>query len=53
MKKGALVVLMVSMLIGGVWGIEPADISIKAGPTEPGEKLALVWVEAFVYPRVV
>ncbi len=29
------------------------NLSLKAGPTEPGEGLSLVWVEAMVYPKVV
>ncbi|MBU0630231.1 MAG: tetratricopeptide repeat protein, partial [Candidatus Margulisbacteria bacterium] len=29
------------------------NISLKAGPTEPGEGLSLVWVEAIIYPKTV
>jgi tetratricopeptide (TPR) repeat protein len=42
---------------GGVWGVEAMfdreNLSIKAGPTEPGENIYLVWVEAFIYPKLV
>jgi tetratricopeptide (TPR) repeat protein len=33
--------------------IDRENMSLKAGPTEPGESLSLVWVEALVYPNVV
>jgi len=56
MRRWIWVVLVV-FLAGSVWGIggglSREDLSLKAGPTEPGESLALVWVEALVYPRVV
>jgi len=31
--------------------INPTEISIKAGPTEPDEKVQLLWLESYVYPR--
>lgn len=33
--------------------ISPDEISLKAGPTEPGEGLNLIWLEALVYPKEV
>lgn len=33
--------------------IDQDSLSMKAGPTEPGEKLSMVWVESFVYPKIV
>ncbi|MFH1361286.1 MAG: tetratricopeptide repeat protein [bacterium] len=33
--------------------INPEDISIKAGPTEPSEHVQLVWLESYVFPKVV
>ena len=33
--------------------IDRNNLSLKAGPTEPGEKLSLVWLESFVYPKTV
>jgi tetratricopeptide (TPR) repeat protein len=29
------------------------NLSLKAGPTEPGEGLSLAWVEAMIYPKVI
>ncbi|OGC03005.1 hypothetical protein A3H38_04630 [candidate division WOR-1 bacterium RIFCSPLOWO2_02_FULL_46_20] len=34
-------------------GISREDLSMKAGASEPGEALSLVWVEAYVYPKEV
>jgi tetratricopeptide (TPR) repeat protein len=57
MKKTSLwVILFVLLLAVGAWGIDlikSESLSLKAGPTEPGEKLSLVWVESFVYPKQV
>ncbi len=56
MKK-ILILLMVSILAAQVWATEDVvnreNLSLKAGPTQPGEGLSLVWVEALVYPKVV
>lgn len=50
-------IVLVLLLVGRVWGLEEVidreTLSLKAGPTEPGESLSLVWVEALVYPKVV
>ena len=32
--------------------IQIEDLSVKAGPTESGEGLSLLWVEAYVFPKV-
>ncbi|MCU0641675.1 MAG: tetratricopeptide repeat protein [Candidatus Margulisbacteria bacterium] len=34
-------------------GIDRENLSLKAGPTQPGEALSLVWVESLIYPSVV
>jgi len=57
MRKAVILVAVVMIAAGG-WGlnrpiINREDLSLKAGPTGPGEKLSLVWVEAYVYPKVV
>ncbi len=61
MKKGIWLVLVL-ILSGAVWAIgggslpsagQQENLSLKAGPTEPGEGLSLVWVEAMVYPKAV
>jgi len=56
MKKIILFLLLVSVLSISASAekynvIDKQDISIKAGPTEPGEALSLVWLEAFLYPK--
>jgi hypothetical protein len=33
--------------------VDRNNLSLKAGPTEPGESLSLVWLESFVYPKTV
>ncbi|MDD5383005.1 MAG: tetratricopeptide repeat protein [Candidatus Margulisbacteria bacterium] len=33
--------------------IDREDLSLKAGPTEPGEGVSLVWLECYVYPKTV
>ena len=57
MKNVSVRVILVLLMSGCVWGlpglVKPDSLSLKAGPTEPGEKLSLVWVESFVYPRAV
>jgi len=57
MKKIWIIVsiLLVSNL---VWAsvppqIDRANLSLKAGPTEPGEPLSIVWLESLVYPKKV
>lgn len=58
MKK-TVVFLFLFLLAAASWAapnrsiIDPSDISIKAGPTDPGEKLSMVWMESFVYPKMV
>jgi tetratricopeptide (TPR) repeat protein len=49
-------VLSVFLSINTVWGSEITgiardEISLKAGPTAPGEKIPMVWLEALVYPK--
>ena len=57
MKRASSWLLLVLLLSGCVWAVEGVagqdNLSLKAGPTEPGEKLSLVWVESFVYPKQV
>ena len=48
---GTLLVISGAVALEGV--IDRENMSLKAGPTEPGEALALVWVESLVYPSVV
>jgi tetratricopeptide (TPR) repeat protein len=45
--------LLVNAAVAVEGGIDRENLSLKAGPTEPGEALALVWVEALVYPKTV
>lgn len=46
--------LLASMVLAaGHPSISKEDISIKAGPTEPGEEINMLWLEAFVYPKKV
>jgi len=61
MKKGLWLILIV-FLAGAAFGIDGGvipsgsqqeNLSLKAGPTEPGEGLSLVWVEAMVYPKII
>ncbi|MFA5114334.1 MAG: tetratricopeptide repeat protein [Candidatus Margulisiibacteriota bacterium] len=47
------VCLLVTVAAALEGGIDRENLSIKAGPTEAGEALSLVWVEALVYPSVV
>jgi len=59
MKKGIILIIVASMFLSAtgyaseITGINRDEISLKAGPTQPGEKLSMVWLEALVYPRVV
>ena len=58
MKKYILFVSMVLLLVSAGYGfdqpvINPEELSIKAGPTDPGEGLNLLWVESFIFPKVV
>lgn len=56
MKK---IILLLGLLLmaNAVTGLETSivdqeDLSLKAGPSEPGEKLAVAWLEAYVYPKI-
>jgi tetratricopeptide (TPR) repeat protein len=49
----AAVVLLVNLAAALEEMVDRNNLSIKAGPTEPGEALSLVWVEALVYPNAV
>jgi tetratricopeptide (TPR) repeat protein len=60
MKKGIIAAGLVSLCLMGsiagaaeITGIDREEISIKAGPTQPGEKLSMAWLEALVFPKVV
>ncbi|NQT29606.1 MAG: tetratricopeptide repeat protein [Candidatus Saganbacteria bacterium] len=59
MKKiSVFLVLILMLLASAALGLEdelinPEDLSLKAGPTEPGEELSLLWLESFVYPKKV
>lgn len=47
-------ILTVSAAYGSeITGIDRDEISLKAGPTAPGEGLSMVWLEALVYPKIV
>jgi hypothetical protein len=48
-------VLTLTAVAGGVNlpVINPEDLSLKAGPTEPGERISMAWLEAYVYPKEV
>jgi len=58
MKK--LLVIISLLLLGSLMVlaedfsfIDPEDLSLKAGPTEPGEQLSILWLEAMAYPKVI
>ncbi|OGC23946.1 hypothetical protein A2291_05535 [candidate division WOR-1 bacterium RIFOXYB2_FULL_42_35] len=58
MKKIAIVAMTLILGASLVVGVETLDlegetVSIKAGPTQPGENLSLLWLEAFVSPKTV
>ena len=57
MKKAVILVtlLTIASVAGGMNQpvIDRNDLSIKAGPTQPGEVVSLVWLEAYVYPKTV
>ncbi|MBU0629340.1 MAG: hypothetical protein KKC80_00280, partial [Candidatus Margulisbacteria bacterium] len=57
MKKGWLIIFFVFLVVGSAFSLDISgdkeNISLKAGPTEPGEGLSLVWVEAIIYPKTV
>ncbi|MFA6431494.1 MAG: tetratricopeptide repeat protein [Candidatus Margulisiibacteriota bacterium] len=57
MNKGKLllffVICMVSFSLNAYANFDRENISIKAGPTEPGEGLSIVWVESIIYPKLV
>ncbi|MFH1541748.1 MAG: tetratricopeptide repeat protein [bacterium] len=48
-----LMLLVSPVLAANLTLIKPDDLSIKAGPTQPGEELSLAWLESFVYPKSV
>lgn len=50
---GLCLVMVCAGLVMGSEVVDRSNLSLKAGPTEPGEQLSLVWVEVFVYPKVV
>ncbi len=59
MKRSIVGIILVSMFLvqsafsTELTGIDRNEISLKAGPTEPGEKLSMVWVETLVFPKEV
>ncbi|MBU0672412.1 MAG: tetratricopeptide repeat protein [Candidatus Margulisbacteria bacterium] len=57
MKKLVIIMTLV-LLAAAAWCsdrsiIDREDLSLKAGPTEPGEAVSLVWLESYVYPKSV
>ncbi|OGC35417.1 hypothetical protein A2311_06095 [candidate division WOR-1 bacterium RIFOXYB2_FULL_48_7] len=44
---------MLFLLAGSLSALDRGELSLKAGPTQPGEALSLVWVEVFVAPKIV
>jgi len=59
MRKIAVFVSLVLMVSASIsWGMDRSiidrnDLSLKAGPTDPGEGVSMVWLESYVYPKVV
>ncbi|MFH1386049.1 MAG: tetratricopeptide repeat protein [bacterium] len=58
MKKiGGLVLVYLLVIASSVWALEGVfdreNLSLKSGPTQPGEQLSLAWVESFVFPKSV
>ena len=58
-KKVSLSAIILFFILSGI-GITTGydnysyqDVSVKAGPTNPGEELALPWVEVFIAPKEV
>lgn len=56
MKKTLIFLFLVSF-VASAWALDQTiikreDISLKAGPTAPGEKLSVLWIESYVYPKV-
>lgn len=49
----ALVLLLTGPVFAAEAVLERENMSLKAGPTLPGEGLSLVWVESLVYPKIV
>jgi tetratricopeptide (TPR) repeat protein len=47
------VVLLAGMVAWAEGEMDRSNVSIKAGPTEAGEGISIVWVEASVYPKTV
>lgn len=57
MKK-IWVLVLILLASNLVWAavppqIDQSNLSLKAGPTEPGEPLSIVWLESVVYPKKV
>jgi Flp pilus assembly protein TadD len=49
-----VVILLVMSAAAALEGaVDRENLGLKAGPTEPGESLSLVWIESLVYPNVV
>lgn len=57
MKKLSIGLVVVALFSSLVMAEESAfnreNLSLKAGPTEPGEQVSLVWIESYVYPKFV
>ena len=57
MNKGKwllfFVICMAGFSLNAYADFDRENISIKAGPTEPGEGLSIVWVESIIYPKLV
>jgi hypothetical protein len=55
MKKVLILlsVLLLAAMAGGTNRpiINPEDLSLKAGPTDPGEPISMAWLEAYIYPK--
>ncbi|MBI5399902.1 tetratricopeptide repeat protein [Candidatus Saganbacteria bacterium] len=57
MKKALLIAGLI-LSVSQVFALDHSiinreDLSLKAGPTEPGEEVSLVWLECYVYPKSV
>jgi tetratricopeptide (TPR) repeat protein len=58
MRKAIMMVLLVVLAAAQVWSVDRSiisreDLSLKAGPTDPGEIVSLVWLECYIYPKSV
>lgn len=45
--------LLIILMGSTAFAAELEELSLKAGPTAPGEELSLLWLESFVYPKTV